>query len=102
MTPSRSRSAGGPAITAIRGAAFFAYAYPAQEGFAAGTLSPASARWDETLGEFILDWDDVRACPDPYEAALSFARSAVEYGCRVCGWNARLAASMEGDPPPVT
>ncbi len=84
------------------GAAFFAYAYPAQESFAAGTLSPASARWDETLGEFILDWDDVRACPDPYEAALSFARSAVEYGCRVCGWNARLAASMEGDPPPVT
>ncbi len=83
-------------------AAFYAYAYPAQEGFAEGTLSPASARWDETLGEFILDWDDVRACPDPHEAALSFARSAVEHGCRVCGWNPGLAASMVGDPPPVT
>jgi hypothetical protein len=83
-------------------AAFYAYAYPPQEGFAEGTLSPASARWDETLGEFILDWDDVRACADPHGAALSFARSAVAHGCRVCGWNRALAASMEGDPPPIT
>ena len=83
-------------------AAFYAYAYPSQEGFSEGTLSPANARWDETLGEFILDWDDVRASADPYEAALSFARSAVEHGCRVCGWNPGLAASMTGDPPPVT
>ncbi len=83
-------------------AAFYAYAYPSHEGFAEGTLSPANARWDKTLGEFILDWDDVRASPDPYEAALSFARSAVEHGCRVCGWNSDLAASMTGDPPPIT
>jgi hypothetical protein len=83
-------------------AAFFAYAYPPQEGFADGTLSPGSARWDTTLGEYILDWDDVRADPDPHGAALTFARSAVAHGCRVCGWNAPLAASMEGDPPPIT
>jgi Family of unknown function (DUF5996) len=83
-------------------AAFFAYAYPPPPGFAEGTLSPENARWDETLGEFILDWDDVRANPDPYEAALSFARSAVEHGCRVCGWNPALAASVDGEPPPVT
>jgi hypothetical protein len=82
-------------------AAFYAFAYPPPEGFAEGALSPASARWDETLGEFILDWDDVLASPDPHEAALSFARSAVEHGCRVCDWNPRLLASMEGDPPPV-
>jgi hypothetical protein len=83
-------------------AAFYAYAHPAQEGFAEGTLSPASARWDATLGEFILDWDDLRAGPDPHGDALSFARSAVEHGCRVCSWNPALAASLEGDPPPIT
>src|SRR5216683_2301469 len=58
-------------------AAFFAYAYPAPEGFAAATLSPAAARWDAGLGEYVLDWDDVRASPDPHRAALDFARSAV-------------------------
>jgi Family of unknown function (DUF5996) len=83
-------------------AAFYAYVYPAREGFAEGRLSPPEARWDEPLGEFILDWDDVRTSPDPHEAALSFARSAVEHGCRVCGWNPALAASMAGDPPPVS
>jgi hypothetical protein len=82
-------------------AAFYAYAYPPQEGFADGKLSPASARWDKTLGEFILDWDDIRADADPHAAALSFARSAVQHGCRVCRWSPELAASMQGDPPPM-
>ncbi len=59
-------------------AVFYAYAYPPPEGFCRGEAHRRrSVRWDETLGEFILDWDDVRASPDPYEAALSFARSAV-------------------------
>jgi hypothetical protein len=83
-------------------AAFYAYAYPPPEGFAAGTLSPASARWDATLGEYLLDWEDVRAGPDPHGAALTFARSAVAHACRVCDWNTTLAASMEGNPPPIT
>jgi Family of unknown function (DUF5996) len=54
------------------------------------------------LGEYILDWDDVRTSPDPHEAALSFARSAVAHGCRVCDWDPALAASMEGDPAPIS
>jgi hypothetical protein len=83
-------------------AAFYAYAYPTSEGFEAGTLSPPSARWHAALGEYILDWDDVRTDEDPHRTALTFARSAVAHGCRVCDWDAKLAASMEGDPPPIT
>ena len=62
-------------------AAFFAYAYPAPAGLSDATLSPAAAHWDTTLGEFILDWDDVRQASDPHAAALEFARSAVQHGC---------------------
>ena len=62
-------------------AAFYAYAYPAPAGFAAGTLSPPEARWENDLGEFILDWDDVRVSPSPREYALEFARSAVRHAC---------------------
>ena len=58
-------------------AAFFGYAYPAPEGFASATLSPAAAHWDSTLGEFILDWDDIRGVADPHQAALDFGRSVV-------------------------
>ncbi|MGH2942719.1 MAG: DUF5996 family protein [Solirubrobacteraceae bacterium] len=82
-------------------AAFYAYAHPAPEGFAAGSLSPAAARWESDLGEFVLDWDDVVAALDPHAAALEFARSAFAHACLVCGWDPGLAASAEGTPPPV-
>ena len=82
-------------------AAFYAYAHPAPEGFSDATLAPAAAHWDATLGEFILDWDDIRSDPDPHGAALAFARSAVRHACSVCGWDPALAASAQGTPPPV-
>jgi hypothetical protein len=82
-------------------AAFYAYAHPAPEEFARMTLSPPAARWDAGLGEYILDWDDVRASPDPRAAALEFARSAFLHACAVCAWDPGLAASAEGTPPPV-
>jgi hypothetical protein len=83
-------------------AAFYAYAHPAPEGFAGATLSPTPARWDENLGEYVLDWDDVRASSDPRRLALEFARSAFRHACTVCGWEPTLAASAEATPPPVT
>jgi hypothetical protein len=82
-------------------AAFFAFAYPAPPGFANARLSPAAARWDQALGEYILDWDDVRTAPDPRAAAVEFAHSAFRHACLVCGWDPSLAASAEGRPPPV-
>ena len=82
-------------------AAFYAYAHPAPDGFANADLTPAAARWDAALGEYVLDWDDVRASPDPHGAALEFCRSAFAHACLVCGWDPALAASAEGTPPPV-
>jgi Family of unknown function (DUF5996) len=82
-------------------AAFYAYAHPAPEDFGTARLSPSAARWEPSLGEYVLDWDDVRASPDPHATALEFARSAVRHACLVCGWDPALAASVEGTPPPL-
>jgi hypothetical protein len=82
-------------------AAFYAYAHPAPPDFGGATLSPAPARWDPALGEYILDWDDVRSAADPHAAAVEFARSAFRHACIACGWDMTLAASAEGTPPPV-
>jgi len=82
-------------------AAFFALAYPAPEGFADADISPATARWDGELGEYVLDWDDIRASPDPHALALEFARSAFRHACAVCEWDPTLAATAEGVPPPI-
>jgi hypothetical protein len=83
-------------------AAFYAYAHPAPEGFAAATLSPPAARWEPELGEYVLDWEDVRREPDPHAAALQFAGSAFRHACLVCEWDPALAASAEGAPPPIS
>jgi hypothetical protein len=82
-------------------AAFYAYAHPAPNGFKDATLRPAAAHWDTTLGEYILDWDDVCASSDPYADSVAFARSAFQHACLVCGWDQALATSAEGSPPPV-
>src|SRR5437588_10630349 len=72
-----------PGDPRYRRAAFYAYAHPAPDGFAAATLSPPAARWEAALGEYVLDWDDVRAAPDPHGVALEFARSAFRHACAV-------------------
>jgi hypothetical protein len=82
-------------------AAFYAYAHPALEGFASATLSPAAARWEAALGEYVLDWDDLRSTSNPHAVGLSFARSAFRHACAVCDWDPSLPASAEGTPPPV-
>ena len=82
-------------------AAFYGYAYPSPEGLSTAELSPTAARWDATLGEFILDWDDVIATPDPFQAALDFGRSVVHRACVACEWDPTLAASFDSTPPPV-
>ncbi len=80
-------------------AAFYAYAHPAPDGFGHSAL--AGARWDGALGEYVLEWDEVRTRPDPRAAALDFARSAFRYACVVCRWDRDLAASADSTPPPV-
>jgi Family of unknown function (DUF5996) len=82
-------------------AAFYAYTHPAPESFAGATLSPAAARWDDALGEYVLDWRDVLDAPDPHEAALEFARSAFRHFCEVCEWDPGLAATADATPPPI-
>jgi Family of unknown function (DUF5996) len=83
-------------------AAFFAFAYPAPDGFADADLSPEAAHWDTDLGEFVLDWEDIRSAEDPRSLALEFAGSAFAHACTVCGWDPALAASVQGNPPPVS
>jgi hypothetical protein len=90
-----------PGDARYRKAAFYAYAHPAPEGFAGAELSSPAARWNGELGEYVFEWDDVRASADPHAAGLQFARSAFRHACAVCEWDPSLAATAEGVPPPV-
>jgi Family of unknown function (DUF5996) len=79
--------------------AFFAFAHPAPDGFPGADLG--AGRWDDSLGEYVLDWDEVIAADDPHAYALGFAQSAFRHACVVCGWDPTLSGSAEGRPPPI-
>ena len=82
-------------------AAFFALAYPAPDSFGEADLSPALGRWDAQLGEYVLDWEELREEADPRARAVEFARAAFRHACTVCEWDPVLAATAEGVPPPI-
>ncbi|MGH3438951.1 MAG: DUF5996 family protein, partial [Sciscionella sp.] len=83
--------------------AFYVYAHPVPPGYDSGRLEPSGARWEPTLGEYVLDWDDVvAAADDPLGEARAFARSAVRHSCTACDWDPDLSASLEGRPPPIS
>jgi hypothetical protein len=83
-------------------AAFFAFAHPSPDGYERATIAPPAAHWNTDLGEYVLDWDDVRAAADPHGTALEFARSAIRHACQVCDWDPVLAGSAAGLSPPLT
>jgi hypothetical protein len=83
-------------------AAFYAFSYPHREGVEKGSVEPAAARWDDALGEYILDWDEARATDDPHETAVAFGRSVIRHASVVCDWDPDLASSAQGIVAPIT
>ena len=83
-------------------AAFFAFASPAPSAFAAEDLALPAGSWDAALGEYVLEWDDVRTSDDPFGVALAFGRAVVAHACTVCDWDPVLAATAQGHPSPVS
>ena len=76
-----------PGSDAYPHAAFYAYAWPAPSGYAEARVAPDAARYDATLGEFILPYDAVRIAPEPDAALLSFCRSTYDAAADLGDWD---------------
>lgn len=81
--------------------AFYAYAYPPEEGFSGRDLSPNPGYWSEELGEYLLDHEAAAATDDPAQTVIDFCGEIFSHACNVCDWNPALAASAAGNPPPI-
>lgn len=77
--------------------AFYAYAYPEPQGYAAAKVQPAAAFYSQPLREFILPYDAVREAPHPGEALLSFMQSSYEATAGLGQWD---RAKLECELPP--
>ena len=77
--------------------AFYAYAYPAPNGFRAATVQPDAAFWHEGLSEFILPYDAVQTANDPDAALLAFLVSTYEAAAGLGGWDRDLLECGHGE-----
>ena len=79
-------------------AAFYAYAYPAPEGFAEYGVQPDAAHYPEGLGEFVLPYEAVRTADDPDAALLAFLQSTYEAAATLGDWD---RTALEHSAPEV-
>jgi hypothetical protein len=84
-----------PGGGAIDYPAFYSYAYPAPEGFAAAPVRPNAAFFHEAMGEFILPYDAVREAAAPDATLLEFLESTYEAAANAAGWD---RAALECPP----
>jgi hypothetical protein len=67
--------------------AFYSYAYPAPEGFAAAKVKPDAAAWSKELGEFILPYDAVRTAKAPERELMAFLQSTYDAAADLGRWD---------------
>ena len=85
---------GGP----IDYAAFYSYAYPAPDGFAAATVKPKEAFFSKELGEFLLPYDAVRTARDPDAALMEFLQSTYAAAADLAKWDRKTLECGLGQP----
>lgn len=77
---------------------FYSYAYPEPEGFRDAAVRPETARFDQTLGEFVLDYEAVRNSPEPDAALLAFLESTYEAAADLAKWDRASLDCPAGRP----
>jgi hypothetical protein len=72
---------------------FYSYIYPEPEGYRAASI--AHGRFDETYGEYVLPYAEVRAATDPSRTLSEFFGSTYEAGANRAKWD---RAALEREP----
>ena len=66
---------------------FYSYAYPEPPAYREAPVTPAEARYDEGLGEFVLPYETVRTSADPDATLLAFLQSTYEAAANRAHWD---------------
>jgi hypothetical protein len=72
---------------------FYSYIYPEPDGYRSASV--AHGRFDETFGEFVLPYAEVRASADPARMLSDFFQSAYQAGAELAHWD---RAALEREP----
>jgi hypothetical protein len=72
---------------------FYSYAYPEPEGFRSKRI--AHGRFDESYGEFVLPYAEVRACAEPDRMLAAFLQSTYDAAADLAHWDRQ---ALEREP----
>ena len=72
---------------------FYSYIYPEPDGYCAANVK--HGRFDETYGEFVLPYGEVRASSDPEQMLGEFFESAYEAAANLAKWD---RSALEREP----
>jgi hypothetical protein len=86
-----------PGSDAFPKPAFYAYGYPSPAGYADAAI-PAPGYWEATMGEFVLDYDDVRAALDPEAMLMEFLQATYAAAADLAGWDRDALECSPGVP----
>jgi hypothetical protein len=89
-----------PGNEAFPQAAFYSYGYPEPPGFRDRPVTPG-AHFDETLGEFILPYETVRAAENPDALLLDFLSTTYAAAAEAGGWDRAALECPLGVPAQV-
>jgi hypothetical protein len=89
-----------PGNDAFPQAAFYSYAYPEPPGYRDRNVT-AGARFDATLGEFILPYDAVRGAADPDALLLDFLQTTYAAAADAAHWDRGALDCALGQPGKV-
>ncbi len=87
-----------PGGNGVEEAMFFAYAYPAPDGFAGAQVAPQGAHFHEQLSEFVLPYEAVRSATDPDAALMAFLESTYIAAADLGGWDRANLECAYGEP----
>lgn len=73
--------------------AYYSFTYTQPIGIEDAKVNPTTAHWEKSLGEFILDYDDVRHSKNPEADLLAFFESTYQAGAKLAGWDSKLIGS---------
>jgi len=79
--------------------AFYSYAYPTPEGFAAAKVEPAEAFWSKDMGEFLLPYDAVKGSSEPDETLHRFFETTYAAAADLAEWDRQALERPRGYRP---
>ncbi len=80
-------------------AILYSYAYPEPQGFASAAVAPKLARYDGTLREFVLPYEELRLEEEPEKDLMEFLRSTYAAAATLGKWDRRALERGPSSPP---